>query len=195
MHPCPCGDPTCPGGPGKEAAGVCSGRNRASIDLLLLKPELLSGTPQSGCPCTRFLEGAVPRALTGGGTVPPKHLATALASARLGRAARAGDARLRIQPPRGREQGRDFGARHPRPLCPAVHGPASPWTSLARHSGRAPPAPPKAGRQRCGQGLGGHHPTSGSGDNEGAAALTAPFICSLKRVYWRHEVIASSLAG
>lgn len=65
---------TCPGGPGKEAAGVCSGRNRASIDLLLLKPELLSGTLQSGCPCTRFLEGAVPSALT----VPPKHLVQSL---------------------------------------------------------------------------------------------------------------------
>lgn len=69
-HPfCPTRKP-----PPREAregsAGVCSGRNWASIDLLLLKPELLSGTLQPGCPHTCFLERAVLRALTGEGQSP-----------------------------------------------------------------------------------------------------------------------------
>lgn len=58
---------------GEGSAGVCSGRNRASIDLLLLKPELLSGTLQPGCPHACFLERAILCALAGG-VGPPKYL-------------------------------------------------------------------------------------------------------------------------
>lgn len=69
---------------GEGSAGVCSGRNRASIDLLLLKPKLLSGTLQPGCPRTRFLERTAPRAPAWGDS-PPKHLDQVLAHARVGR--------------------------------------------------------------------------------------------------------------
>lgn len=69
----------CQGG----STGVCSGQNRASIDLLLLKPELLSGTPQPGCP--RVLPGkgcpVCPHQREMG---PPKHLAAAMACAGFG---------------------------------------------------------------------------------------------------------------
>lgn len=78
-HFCPAGKP--PAGEAREgSAGVCSGRNRASIDLLLLKPELLSGTLQPGCPRVCFLERAILRAFAGGGRSPqstwPRHWPT-----------------------------------------------------------------------------------------------------------------------
>lgn len=73
----PCGEATGGGGQG-GSRGVCSGQNRASIDLLLLKPELLSGTPQPGCPCLLPGKGCpvCPHQREMG---PPKHLATAMA--------------------------------------------------------------------------------------------------------------------
>lgn len=78
-HFCPAGKP--PAGEAREgSAGVCSGRNRASIDLLLLKPELLSGTLQPGCPRMCFLERAILRAFASGGRSPqstwPRHWPT-----------------------------------------------------------------------------------------------------------------------
>lgn len=150
----PAGKPPA-GEAGEGSAGVCSGRNRASIDLLLLKPELLSGTPAwlpsrtlpgKGCP-------ACPRRR---GTVPPKHLAVALAHAGMG-----------WQPGRP-PQGREPGSR----LAP---------TSLP--SGSQPPAapgPPQLARhpRRCPRGSGWpRHPTAGAGGREGTVALTAPFLC------------------
>lgn len=90
-HFCPAGKPPA-GEAGEGSAGVCSGQNRASIDLLLLKPELLSGTLQPGCPRTRFLERAFPRALASGGRSPPKAPGRGTGHCRVQTAARAGEA-------------------------------------------------------------------------------------------------------
>lgn len=100
------------GGAGEGSAGVCSGRNRASIDLLLLKPELLLGTLQPGCPRTRLVERTAPCALAWGDS-PPKAPGPGAGPHRDQAAAGAGEA-----------PGRQFCAWHLLLHCPAALAPA-----------------------------------------------------------------------
>lgn len=159
----PLQQPTCSGGPGKEAVGVCSGRNRASIDLLLLKPELLSGTLQSGCPCTRFLEGAVPGALA----VPPKHLVQS-SPWRMGCTAG----------PQGDENGREPNAQHLWSLSTPAAVPSCADAVMPAGAEGSPITP--------------HLVLVITRAQQHTLPLSS---ASLKRVYWRGAVIASSLAG
>ena len=162
----PLQQPTCPGGPGNEAAGVCSGRNRASIDLLLLKPELLSGILQSGCPCTRFLEGAVPSALA----VPPKHLVQSLPW-QTGHAAG-----LQVD-----ENRREPSAQHLRSLSTLAAVPSVPSCANAMMPAGAEGSP-----------ITPHLVLVITKAQQHSLPLSSAL---LKRVYWRGAVIASSLAG